>query len=96
LQGPDRQENLRRAIACYDSALRVRTESDYPLDWSMTQANLGMVLEELAELTGDATLGRDAIACYEAARRGYTRCGYPEEANAMREYAAEAQGNFSP
>jgi hypothetical protein len=26
----DRSENLRRAIACYENALRVRTETEFP------------------------------------------------------------------
>ncbi|OZH55112.1 hypothetical protein AFK68_06675, partial [Hydrocoleum sp. CS-953] len=35
-------DNIEPAIACYQAALRVRTESAYPLDWAMTQYNLGL------------------------------------------------------
>ena len=42
----DRGENLRRAIACYESALRVYTEADFPSDWAMTQNNLGTAYSE--------------------------------------------------
>ena len=37
----DRDENLRPAIDCYEAALRVYTETDFPQEWAMTQNNLG-------------------------------------------------------
>ena len=42
----DRGENLRRAIACYEAALRVYTEADFPSDWAVTQNNLGIAYSE--------------------------------------------------
>ena len=33
---------LTRAIVCYEAALRVYTKADVPLDWAMTQNNLGI------------------------------------------------------
>ena len=44
----DRGENLTKAIACYEAALRVYTERDFPADWAMTQNNLGNRLQRSA------------------------------------------------
>jgi len=35
---------LQEAVAAYRSALEVRTKTDQPQDWAMTQNNLGGVL----------------------------------------------------
>ncbi len=45
-----RGENLQQAIACYEAALRVRTESDFPIDWATTQNTLEIALKEKAEI----------------------------------------------
>ncbi len=47
----NRTLNLRRAIACCEAALRVRTEQDFPQDWATTQNNLGIAWSNLP--TGD-------------------------------------------
>jgi tetratricopeptide (TPR) repeat protein len=74
----DRADNLRRAIACYEAALRVYSEGDYPADWAMTQNNLGNAYSDLP--TGDrADNLRRAIACYEAALRVRTEGDYPAQ-----------------
>ena len=62
----DRDQNLRRAVACYEAALRVYTEADFPTDWAMTQNNLGNAYRNLPTGDRDQSLRR-AIACYEAA-----------------------------
>ena len=54
----DRGENLRRAIACYEAALRVYTEADFPADWAGTQSNLGTAYKDLP--TGDRRGKRDS------------------------------------
>ncbi len=64
----DRGANLRRAIDCFEAALRVYTESDFPADWAMTQDNLGVAYRSLP--TGDP--GEDLPAPSIASRR---RCG---------------------
>ena len=46
----NQSENLRRAISCYEAALRVRTEQDFPQDWAGTQNNLRIAREELNNL----------------------------------------------
>ena len=35
--------NLRRAIDCYQAALRVYTEADFPEEWRETRDNLSRV-----------------------------------------------------
>ena len=74
--GPRRKP--RRAIACYESALRVRTETDFPADWAMTQNNLGVAFRNLP--TGDRGENlRRAIACYESALRVRTETDFPSD-----------------
>jgi len=37
----DREENLRNAVSCYQNALQIYSENDFPQDYAMTQNNLG-------------------------------------------------------
>jgi class 3 adenylate cyclase/tetratricopeptide (TPR) repeat protein len=74
----DRDANLRIAIACYEAALRVRTEQAFPQDWAMTQNNLGAAYSELPSGDRDANLS-SAIACYEAALRVRTEQAFPQD-----------------
>jgi tetratricopeptide (TPR) repeat protein len=68
--------NLAKAIACYEAALRVRTEHDFPVYWAMTQSNLGAAYCDL--LIGDrAENGARGIACFEAALRVYNERDFP-------------------
>jgi len=46
----DRDANLRRAIECYEAALRVRTERDYPQEHAQTTANLRSAREAVDRL----------------------------------------------
>ena len=64
----NRSLNLRRAIACYEAALRVYTESDFPADWAGTQNNLGIAYSNLPAGDRGENL-RLAIDCYAR------RCG---------------------
>ena len=73
----DRGDNLRRAIGCYEVALRIRTERDFPQDWAGTQNDLGSAYWNLP--TGDRSDNlRRAIACYEAALRVWTERDFPQ------------------
>jgi hypothetical protein len=82
----DRGENLRRAIACHDSALRVFTEESFPQYWAWTQNYLGNEFQNLP--TGDRVENlRRAIASYEAALRVFTEDRFPQE-------WANTQGNI--
>jgi len=67
-----------QAIACYESALRVRTEAAYPSDWAMTQNHLGIAYWRLP--VGDLAANiRRAIGHWEAALRVYTIDQFPRE-----------------
>jgi hypothetical protein len=59
----DRGDNLKRAVACYETALAAFTEDEFPQDWAAAQNNLGNAYHDLP--TGDRSenLGR-AIECY--------------------------------
>src|SRR5438105_10801216 len=83
----DRAANLTQAIACYEAALRVRTERDFPVDWAQTQNNLGLAYRNLP--TGDRAANlTQAIAYYEAAVRGYEAAGLTAEAARVKQYLA--------
>jgi tetratricopeptide (TPR) repeat protein len=79
-----RDANLRQGIACYEAALRVYAETDFPQDWAMTQNNLGIAWQNLPSGNRDANL-RQAIACYEAALRVCTETDFPRECEIVRE-----------
>jgi tetratricopeptide (TPR) repeat protein len=70
--------NLGRAIVCYEAALRVHTEQDFPRLWAGIQNNLGNAWCNMP--TGDRgeNLGR-AIVCYEAALRVLTEQDFPQD-----------------
>ncbi len=72
----DRGENLQQAITCYEAALRVRTERDFPTAWAMTQNNLGNAYGQLPIGDRGENLQR-AISCFEAALRVRTERDFP-------------------
>ena len=63
---------FRRAIACYEAALRVYTEHDFPVDWAMTLNNLGNAYQEISPRGSGERTSRRAIECFEEALRVYT------------------------
>jgi tetratricopeptide (TPR) repeat protein len=68
----DRRANLGRAITAYEAALVYSTPETAPLDYAMTQNNLGNAYTALAALEDRAAnLGR-AISAYQAALLHYT------------------------
>lgn len=72
----NRSANLRRAIVCYEAALRIYTESDFPADWAGTLNNLGVVYDNLP--TGDRCENvLRSIDCYKAALRIFTETDFP-------------------
>jgi tetratricopeptide (TPR) repeat protein len=80
--------SVQKAIACYEAALRVRTEQKYPENWANTQSALGDAWSKLP--TGDRTANlENAIACYEAALHFRTEQKYPERWA----YTQDALGN---
>ena len=67
---------LRCSIACYEAALRVRTEAVFPMQWAATQNNLGAAYSALPAGDRAENLSK-AIACCEAALRVYTEADFP-------------------
>jgi tetratricopeptide (TPR) repeat protein len=86
----DRSANLEKALACYEAALRVRTEQEFPEDWAMTQNNLGNAWQRMP--TGDRSANPEkAVACYEAALRVFTERGFPRQHREVAENLSSAQ-----
>ena len=75
----DRGENLLKAIACYEAALRVQREDTLPHEWAETLTNLGIVLQTL----GDASGARKA---WTNAQRGYASIGMKADAHQMQDW----------
>jgi tetratricopeptide (TPR) repeat protein len=74
----NRTHNVRIAIDHYHSALGVRTERNFPLDWSLTQTHLGLAYWLLP--TGDRGDNvKRAIDHYQAALRVRTAQDFPYE-----------------
>jgi tetratricopeptide (TPR) repeat protein len=69
-------EYLEKAIKLYQSFFAVLTERDFPVDWAMTQNNLGNAFADLPTGERGENL-KQAIACYEKALRIYTERDYP-------------------
>ena len=85
----DRGENLRRAIACYEAALRVYTESDFPSAWATTQNNLGLALRELGKLD-------ESVHAFEFAARGFESVGDWKSAEESSREAEESRRMKGP
>jgi len=64
-------------VSAYTEALKERTRDRVPLDWAMTQHNLGAALATLGDReTGTARL-EAAVAAYAEALKEYTRDRVP-------------------
>jgi hypothetical protein len=85
---------LLEAIQYYQLILNIFTEWDFPVDWAMTQTNLGIAYQNFP--TGDRGqhLTR-AIACYEAALRVYTERDFPVDWATTQTNLGNAYQNFS-
>ena len=65
---------LRRAIALYrDEVLPLAPRERVPLDWAITQNNLGNALSALGERKTDTARLKEAVAAYEEALKEFTR-----------------------
>ena len=73
-----RAANLRQAIACYEAALRVRTEARLPAGLGDDPEQPGLAYANLPGGDRAANL-RQAIACYEAALRIRTEGDFPQD-----------------
>lgn len=90
----DRAKNLDKAIACYQAALRVYTETDFPEQWAMTQNNLGIAYWDLSAGDRGANLDK-AIACFENALRVYTETNFPRQWATIQYNLGYAYSNLS-
>ncbi|MDE5083757.1 MAG: tetratricopeptide repeat protein, partial [Trichodesmium sp. St18_bin1] len=72
----DKAQNIEAAIAAYEQALLVRTQTDFPINWAATQNNLGTAYWE--RIRGDKDQNIEAaIAAYEQALLVLTQTDFP-------------------
>ena len=64
---------MQAAIKAYEAALQEWTQERVPLDWAMTQNNLGNALQTLGAREGDGQRLQAAIKAYEAALQERTQ-----------------------
>jgi tetratricopeptide (TPR) repeat protein len=70
-------KRIEEAVAAYRAALEEGTRERVPLDWAMTQNNLGTALSTLgARESGTARL-EEAVAAYRTALEEWTREAAP-------------------
>ncbi|NEQ41251.1 MAG: CHAT domain-containing protein, partial [Okeania sp. SIO3I5] len=74
----DKAENIESAIAAYQQALLVRTQTDFPIDWAATQNILGIAYWD--RIRGDKAENiESAIAAFQQALLVYTQTDFPIE-----------------
>src|SRR5450759_2989159 len=66
-------KRLGKAVAAYREVLKEYTRERVPLDWSMTQNNLGTALASLGERESGTGRLEEAVAAHREARKEYTR-----------------------
>ncbi len=72
----NRADNLEIAITGYEIALTVFTRDRFPIDWAMTQNNLGIAYRN--RIRGERAENLEiAIECYTQALQEYTRARFP-------------------
>jgi len=64
---------LEEAVVAYRAALAERTRERVPLDWAMTNNNLGNALSTLAESGNGIAQLEEAVAAYDSALQEWTR-----------------------
>ena len=69
--GQDGIDALTEAEAAYRQALEVYTRKDFPIDWAMTQSNLGPLCGSLFDKTGDRQPLSRGIEAVEGALEVY-------------------------
>ena len=78
--GAARGDNVRQAILNYENALKIFIKDEYPVDYAMTQNNLGTAYTYLPAATPEqrAQNVRNAIDCYKAALEIRKKDEYPQ------------------
>ncbi len=64
-------EQMNEAVTAYRAALEVYTREQFPMDWAMTQNNLGNALQVLGRQTSRVEQMNEAVAAYRAALEVY-------------------------
>ncbi|MEN9895159.1 MAG: hypothetical protein RIR97_1011, partial [Pseudomonadota bacterium] len=60
-------------VAAYQEALQERTRERMPLDWAMTQMNLGSALQTLGQRESSSERLQEAVVAYQEALQERTR-----------------------
>ena len=76
--GLDRADYMKIAIKAYEQALKVRTLDRFPMDYGMSQNNLGNAYSTLAEVEAKAENCKRAKRAYEEALKVYTKKEFPQ------------------
>ncbi|MEP1381803.1 MAG: helix-turn-helix domain-containing protein [Paracoccaceae bacterium] len=79
-EGPKGADLLEQAVTAYRAALEVHTRTDHPVDWAMTQNNLGAALGDQGNRTEGpkgVDLLEQAVTAYRAALEVRTRTDHP-------------------
>ena len=74
----NKEEDLTKTIRAYEEALKIYIVKKYPLDYAMTQNNLGNAYRMLAEVEDRADNCKKAIKAYEEALKVFTEEEFPE------------------
>ncbi len=79
--GKVRGDNLRKAVEIYGNALKIFKKDEYPIQYAMTQKNLGKAYRDLPSATAEerAKNVRAAIDCYRRAIEIHKKDEYPVE-----------------
>ncbi|MDD2777267.1 MAG: tetratricopeptide repeat protein, partial [Methanocellales archaeon] len=70
--------NCKKAIKAYNEALKVYTLERFPMDYAMTQNNLGAAYQTLAEVEAKTENCKKAINAYEEALKVFNKEAFPE------------------
>ena len=73
----DKEENLAKAIRAYEEALKIKTLEKYPIDYAMTQNNLGNAYGTFSEVRDREENLTKAVRAYEEALKIRTIEKYP-------------------
>jgi tetratricopeptide (TPR) repeat protein len=85
---------LEEAVGAFRAALKEYTRERVPLNWAVTQMNLGAALERLGERESGTGKLEEAVAAFREALKEYTRDRVPLEwaATQSRQRAPSARG----
>ena len=82
-------------MAAYRLALEERTRDRVPLDWAMTQMNLGNALTTLGERESGTARLEEAVAAYEACLTAATAVWLEEWVREVRDRSVAASAEIA-